>query len=577
MRADFPPSLVELGSADGTLFGVPGTTAVAGLVWYNPTIYDGPTSGTLDELPAGRRRRPPATTPWCIGLESGPSSGWPGAVWIEELCCSRPAPRSHQVVEGRAALDRAADRQAFERFGAIATDAKQVSGGPTAVLTTDFNSSPQGLFAEPPACHLHVQADFLGNAIAQTVPGVVPGTDIDFFPFPPVDPARGRRRSRSPARRSRCSRTARRAGRSWGTWRRPSSARSSPAPGQWIAANRRTPLDAYTSVLSRRAAGAYAGRQDGAVRRAERHAARDDPGVPQGVLAYVSEAVHTGRAARRAGAGPRRRVQELRGAPWSRRPASWPRRLHRRPCRPSCSAGCGWSARSQAGLAATATAGGARLGWARLVTVGVFLAWPAGDVWLAPRRRSGVGGPGQLPVPGDQHRGAHRAAQQPRVAGLLTGGACSSASCRRADRPGAVRAVVKAAVVAPIAISFVAGAIIWQAMFEYQPSTRPQIGTLNAVLAAAPGVDPVAWLVDTKTNNAALIAVGVWMTAGFATIMLSAALKGVPAELLEASRMDGAGSWQTFRYVTLPELRPPWSWSPPPWRSPPSRRSTSCT
>ena len=116
--------------------------------------------------------------------------------------------------------------------------------------------------------------------------------------------------------------------------------------------------------------------------------------------------------------------------------------------------------------------------------------------------------------------------------------------------------VVKAVVVAPIAISFVAGAIIWQAMFEYQPSTRPQVSTLNAVLAAAPGVDPVAWLIDTKTNNAALITVGVWMTAGFATIVLSAALKGLPAELVEASKVDGATSWQTFRYVTLPQLRP---------------------
>ena len=63
--------------------------------------------------------------------------------------------------------------------------------------------------------------------------------------------------------------------------------------------------------------------------------------------------------------------------------------------------------------------------------------------------------------------------------------------------------VAKAVVVAPIAISFVAGAIIWQAMFEYQPSNRPQVSTLNAVLAAAPGVDPVAWLIDTRTNNAA--------------------------------------------------------------------------
>ena len=113
----------------------------------------------------------------------------------------------------------------------------------------------------------------------------------------------------------------------------------------------------------------------------------------------------------------------------------------------------------------------------------------------------------------------------------------------------------KAIVVAPIAISFVAGAIIWRAMFAYQPADQPQTSTVNAVLARFGG-EPIAWLVDTRTNNAALITVGVWMTAGFATIVLSAALKGVPAELTEAAQVDGASRWQTFWHITVPQLRP---------------------
>ena len=70
------------------------------------------------------------------------------------------------------------------------------------------------------------------------------------------------------------------------------------------------------------------------------------------------------------------------------------------------------------------------------------------------------------------------------------------------------------------------------------------------------GGEPIAWLINTRVNNAALITVGVWMTAGFATIVLSAALKGLPSELIEAAQVDGASRWQAFRHITLPQLRP---------------------
>ena len=113
----------------------------------------------------------------------------------------------------------------------------------------------------------------------------------------------------------------------------------------------------------------------------------------------------------------------------------------------------------------------------------------------------------------------------------------------------------KAAVVAPIAISFVAGAIIWRAMFAYQPAGQPQTSTVNAAIDLLGG-EPVAWLINARVNNAALITVGVWMTAGFATIVLSAALKGLPSELIEAAQVDGASRWQAFRHITLPQLRP---------------------
>jgi alpha-glucoside transport system permease protein len=114
----------------------------------------------------------------------------------------------------------------------------------------------------------------------------------------------------------------------------------------------------------------------------------------------------------------------------------------------------------------------------------------------------------------------------------------------------------KSVVVLPTAVSFVAGAVIWKFMFDYQPPGFPQTGTLNALWTGVSQREPVAWLVDTLTNNGALITVGVWMTTGFATVVISAALKMVPAQLVEAACIDGASGWQTFRHVVLPQLRP---------------------
>ena len=140
---------------------------------------------------------------------------------------------------------------------------------------------------------------------------------------------------------------------------------------------------------------------------------------------------------------------------------------------------------------------------------------------------------------------------------LLTGG-CLAVGIVVATLADRVRyeALAKAAIVVPTAIPFVAGAVIWRFMYQYQPPGLPQTGTLNAVWTGLTGREPIAFLVDERTNNAALIAVGIWMLTGFATIVLSAALKSVPVELREAARVDGANGWQTFRYILAPHLRP---------------------
>jgi alpha-glucoside transport system permease protein len=114
--------------------------------------------------------------------------------------------------------------------------------------------------------------------------------------------------------------------------------------------------------------------------------------------------------------------------------------------------------------------------------------------------------------------------------------------------------IVKALVFLPMAIAATAVAIIW--LFVYSPD--PHIGLLNALLTSInPHFDPIAWTGRTSTANFALIIANVWAQTGFAMVVLSAALKGIPTDILEAARVDGANEWGIFRRITFPMLSLP--------------------
>lgn len=115
--------------------------------------------------------------------------------------------------------------------------------------------------------------------------------------------------------------------------------------------------------------------------------------------------------------------------------------------------------------------------------------------------------------------------------------------------------VAKALVFLPLAISFVGAGVIWNFMFEYAPPGTPQIGTLNGILQVF-GLGPVFFMQKPLGNTIWLIVVATWIWTGFAMVILSAALKGISPELLEAARVDGATETQLFRHITLPLLMP---------------------
>jgi alpha-glucoside transport system permease protein len=113
-------------------------------------------------------------------------------------------------------------------------------------------------------------------------------------------------------------------------------------------------------------------------------------------------------------------------------------------------------------------------------------------------------------------------------------------------------ATVKAVVFIPMAISATAVAIIWK--FVYDPD--PDVGSLNALITTF-GANPVAWYGRADTVNYALIFAYVWASTGFAMVVLSAALKGISEEVIEAARTDGASEWDIFRRIQLPLLSLP--------------------
>jgi alpha-glucoside transport system permease protein len=115
----------------------------------------------------------------------------------------------------------------------------------------------------------------------------------------------------------------------------------------------------------------------------------------------------------------------------------------------------------------------------------------------------------------------------------------------------------KSVIFVPLAISMVAAGVIWLYMYQYKPPGAVQTGTLNAAIGIA-GLGPVPWLQvqSFSVNTFMLIIVMAWMWTGFAMVIISAALKGINPELMEAARMDGATEWQVFRGIVFPLLVP---------------------
>ncbi|MEH0822288.1 MULTISPECIES: carbohydrate ABC transporter permease [unclassified Micromonospora] len=116
-------------------------------------------------------------------------------------------------------------------------------------------------------------------------------------------------------------------------------------------------------------------------------------------------------------------------------------------------------------------------------------------------------------------------------------------------------AVAKSLIFLPMAISFVGASIIWKFVYAYRGDEQEQIGLLNQIVVSLGG-EPKQWLLESPLNTFLLIVIMVWIQAGFAMVVLSAAIKAIPADIVEAARLDGVTPWQMFWRITMPSIRP---------------------
>jgi alpha-glucoside transport system permease protein len=124
-----------------------------------------------------------------------------------------------------------------------------------------------------------------------------------------------------------------------------------------------------------------------------------------------------------------------------------------------------------------------------------------------------------------------------------------------ADRmPPRAESITKSLIFLPMAISFVGASIIWKFVYEARDAAEQQVGLLSQIVILL-HLKPQNWLLWQPWNNALLMVIMIWVETGFAMVVLSAAIKAIPADVIEAAQIDGAVGWNLFRRVTIPLIR----------------------
>jgi alpha-glucoside transport system substrate-binding protein len=183
-------NVMELGTSH--LYTLPVKAALQNLLWYNPKQLP------KDSVPG--RTQPPSWsrltalehtitadggTPWCLGLDSPPTSGWLGTDWIGDILLHQSGTAAYQAwADGSLRWTSPQVRAAWRAWGSLVAGSKQVHGGSTGALLTDWAGAGQPMFAKSPGCSLQYVPSFITVEYQRFSGQPQPGTGYDFFPSP---------------------------------------------------------------------------------------------------------------------------------------------------------------------------------------------------------------------------------------------------------------------------------------------------------------------------------------------------------------------------------------------------------
>jgi len=190
LEASIVPGFLDAAAVDGKRYGVPVSMNIKSLVFYNKPAFTAAgyqVPKTIDELTALTEKiKASGTTPWCIGLEAGAATGWPGTDWIEEFVLKQAGPEVYdQWTSGKVKFEDPRIKAAFDSYAKIALPKGNVFGGSKSIVAQAFGTAANPMFTTPPGCFLHKQGNFV------TQKGFLPDsvtasidTNVGVFPFP---------------------------------------------------------------------------------------------------------------------------------------------------------------------------------------------------------------------------------------------------------------------------------------------------------------------------------------------------------------------------------------------------------
>jgi alpha-glucoside transport system substrate-binding protein len=195
LKSEYAKSWIDQGTVNGHLVEVFSWASIKGFIWYDPKIWQqkGYTvPKTWDDLIALQTKMKGAgDTPWCVTVNSGAATGWPGSDIEKEITLGQVGPTVYDKWwQGKQKWTSSEIKSSWQSFGQLlGSGDSNVYGGANYIVNTDFSKVGDPMFATPPKCMMLNQASFITSFFTKAHPGLVPGQDFDYFTMPSKDPA----------------------------------------------------------------------------------------------------------------------------------------------------------------------------------------------------------------------------------------------------------------------------------------------------------------------------------------------------------------------------------------------------